>query len=98
MENYKPKHGDFVVLKINEKCDEKSVIGYEAVYWVNNEFPLNQLHAVLEMGYFDVREATEIEREYCYSMHDETCLSVADLDDMYLYLEWKENQKGGKHG
>lgn len=98
MENYKPKHNDFVVLKINEKCDEKILIGYEAVYWINNEFPLNQFYAVLEMGYFDVREATEIEKEYCYSCYDTKEHTGVDLDDMYRWLEWKENQKGCKHG
>ena len=98
METFTPKHGDFVVLKINEKCTEKSLIGYEAVYWVNDEFPLHELNSILENGYFEVRKASEIEKQYCYSAYDQTSQPSVDLDDMPRWLEWKQNQEGGKNG
>jgi len=90
--NFTPKHGDFVVLKINEKCPEKSLIGYEAVYWVNNEFPLHELTSILENGYFDAREATEIEKEYCYACYDKNVQNSVDLS---YFEKWKE---GGENG
>lgn len=92
METFKPKHGDFIVLRINEKSPEKTLIGYQAVYLINDNFPIPHLNAIMENGYYDIREADELEKEFCYNCLDTKTDCSIDL----AYMEkWQE---GGRNG
>jgi len=97
MNDFTPKHRDFVVLKINEKCTEKSLIGFTAIYQINNKFDVNECNSVLENGYYDARYATEIEIEYWYSENGEfpDLQKLSDVGSVHFssWLEWKENNK-----
>lgn len=89
---YIPKENEYVVLKVVKENLEGLEIGDECVYWVNKDFPLIEYLFTYNLGYFESREPTEIEKEYCFNAYQSTGINGADLEDIQRWIEWKNSE------
>lgn len=60
------------------------------VFYINKDFPLSEFNNCIKKKFYLAREATIIEKEYCFWCYETINKEGAPLDGLNNYLEYKK--------
>ena len=64
--------------------------GKSIVFYINKDFPLSIFNNCIKKNFYLAREATVIEKDYCFWCYETLNKEGANLDGLSNYLEYKK--------
>jgi len=88
------KIGQIIVIICNDA--QTDLYKESIVFYINDLFPLSHFNNAIKSGHYQAREATDIEKEYCFWCYEQTNKEGANLSGLDFYIKWKGGDKNIK--
>jgi len=88
-----------VVITATDRNKDKLLSGNEQLFYLNNEFPIEEMQYLINEGDYYARPATTQEKEVCFWVYDKldkTSFDLSDIDFWRRQMEASNKKQSSK--